>query len=156
MFPPPGALQHDVFPLRAFPCLTLGWWLSAGAVQPVQSQGGRLQPAAGQGEADAAQPRRLRLRLEDGAERGPAGAEMVSGQHQDGGEKGNVEEKMHPALPRGLTAAAPCLPTLLSHTKLGVGFLGVFFNPSLLAVKAESVFLVVLGVKLSAWGFFSR
>lgn len=79
---------------------------------------------------------------------------MVSGQHQDGGEKGNVEGKIHPALPHGLAAAAPSFPTLLSHTKLGVGFF--FFCPSPLVVKVESVFQVVLSVKLLAWGGFCR
>lgn len=75
---------------------------------------------------------------------------MVSGQHQDGGEKGNMERKMHPALPRGLAAAAPCFPALLSHTKLGVGF----FKSISFGCKVGSVFQVVLSVKLLAWGFF--
>lgn len=64
----------------------------AGAVRAAESQGGRVQPAAGQGAADAAEPRRLGLWIEDGAKRRAAGAEVVSGQHQDGGEKGNLAE----------------------------------------------------------------
>lgn len=75
---------------------------------------------------------------------------MVSGQHQDGGEKGNTEGTMHPALPCGLAAAAPCFPALLSHTKLGVGF----FKSISFGCKVGSVFQVVLSVKLLAWGFF--
>lgn len=54
------------------------------------------------------------------------------------------------------TAAAPCLPLCFPTQSWGLVFWGFFFYPSLLVVKAESVFQVVLGVKLSAWGFFSR
>lgn len=72
---------------------------------------------------------------------------MVPGQHQDGGEKGNIEGKMHPALPHGLAAAAPCFPTQSWD-------LVFFFNPFSLAVKVEAVSQVVLSVKLLAWGVF--
>lgn len=78
--------------LGSFFLQPLGGVSLAGAVRAAESQGGRVQSTAGQGAPDAAEPRRLGLRLQDGAKRRAAGAEMVSGQHQDGGEKGNLVE----------------------------------------------------------------